>query len=500
MIKELFDYDDRSIDSIFEYAKQLEGMSFRDILVEYQKSPLGKYINRYESSNNADIISKDGRVITNQNAKGQLGNLLEKYYFGYELNSNQAADFPKVGMELKQTPIDVRKDGALKAGERLSITNISYDEPVEDDFYKSHVWDKIKLILLIQYIRDKKIPNLDYVIKFVNLFSPPEEDLKIIIDDYFAIIKKIKEGRAHELSEGDTFYLGACTKGATAESSYRPQYYGDHKLAKKRNFCFKSSYMDYVLQNYVLSGNMPGESILKGLKLSHSFEEHIIGLIDVHKGQTDYELCQMYGREYNNNKAQWVDLSYRMLGIKGNHAEEFMKAGVVVKAIRVESDGKINESMSFAPVSFKELADETWEESSVYEYFESRKFLFVVFKQNDSFYELRGAQLWNMPYADLNIIVRDEWEGIVKVIREGVAFEIRGSATHPIVTNNIPGLKDNRILHMRPHAQKAAYSLRSGFVWGNVDRDADELPNGDYMTRQSFWLNRSYIMDQIKVK
>lgn len=29
-------------------------------------------------------------------------------------------------------------------------------------------------------------------------------------------------------------------------------------------------------------------------------------------------------------------LAYRMLGIKGNHAEEFEKANVVVKTIRIE--------------------------------------------------------------------------------------------------------------------------------------------------------------------
>ena len=41
--------------------------------------------------------------------------------------------------------------------------------------------------------------------------------MKIIKDDYEKIVRKIQNGRAHELSEGDTMYLGACTKGATAK-------------------------------------------------------------------------------------------------------------------------------------------------------------------------------------------------------------------------------------------------------------------------------------------
>lgn len=72
---------------------------------------------------------------------------------------------------------------------------------------------------MIHYLRDKSIESLDYVIKFVNLFSPPKDDLKIIIDDYNQINEKIKHGKVHELSEGDTMYLGACTKGAAAKKA-----------------------------------------------------------------------------------------------------------------------------------------------------------------------------------------------------------------------------------------------------------------------------------------
>ena len=50
----------------------------------------------------------------------------------------------------------------------------------------------------------------------------------MVTSDYRKIVDKIIAGKAHELSESDTLYLGACTKGATAEKSLRPQYYGDH--------------------------------------------------------------------------------------------------------------------------------------------------------------------------------------------------------------------------------------------------------------------------------
>ena len=70
----------------------------------------------------------------------------------------------------------------------------------------------------------------------------------------------------------------------------------------------------------------------------------------MHAGKTDKELCELYDRDYNNNKAQWSDLAYKMLGIKGNHAEEFIKANIVVKSIRLEQNGIMKESISLPPL------------------------------------------------------------------------------------------------------------------------------------------------------
>lgn len=504
----LFDYDDSDIESVYSYAKKLEGMTFKEILEEYEKSPIKSYgtnlsdIDQYSGS----MIVKEGfsEYITdstfNKRAKGQLGSFIEKYFFGYDPNSNQEADFNKIGLELKQTPIDITKKGEYKAGERLSITNISYNEPVEEDFYKSHVWKKIRCILLIHYLRDKSVERLDYVIKFVNLFSPPKEDLKIIIDDYRQINDKIKQGKAHELSEGDTMYLGACTKGATAKKSLRPQYYGNHSLAKTRNYCFKVSYMNYVLKSYILRNDIPCESIVKGT-LEKSFQDYVLEQINRYIGMTDKELCKRLDRPYNNNKAQWTDIAFRMLGIKSNRAAEFEKANIVVKTIRIEENGKNKENMSFAPFKFKELVQEEWEDSTVFNYFETTQFLFVVFEKAKDIYVLKGAQLWHMPYHDLNVVAHNEWENYKNIIKNGITFEIIQKASGEVVVhNNLPGMRDTEIIHIRPHAQKSAYRLHDGFVKGNVEKDADELPNGEWMTRQSFWLNKEYVLQQIKVR
>lgn len=496
----LFDYDDSNEKSILYYAKKLEHRSFRSIMEEYKKSPVKKYTNHseYDSFEELTFAVEEPSVEyhTNKNAKGELGNLLEQYYFGYKPNSKQEADFPKVGIELKQTCVDKKKNGKLTAGERLSITNISYENPIEPDFYKSHVWEKIKNILLIHYLRDKTKERLDYEILFVNLFTPPEKDIQIIIEDYNKINKKIEAGLAHEISESDTLYLGACTKGSTALKSQQPQYYGDKKLAKKRNFCFKRSYMDYILQNYIMPKAC--ESIIDdNISLKETtFEKYIINKINMYSGKTDKELCEMYNLEYTGNKAQWVTLAYRMLGIKGNKAEEFMKANIKVKTIRLNKNNKINEHMSFPAFQFKEIINEDWETSELFNYFNETKFLFVVFKEHDDFYTLQGAQLWNMPYDDLNDDVHEVWKDTQSKIKNGVKIW-KGKSK---VFNNLPCPKDNLIMHVRPHTKHAAYKLHNGFEMGDIKKDANELPNGEWMTTQSFWLNKEYILSQLKIK
>lgn len=482
----LFDYDPTSAESILRYAKNLEGKTFFDVKQ--------RYLTYYNRLNELDSNSNN-----NTAAKGQLGNFLEEYYFGYKPNSNQEADFPDAGVELKQTCIDVKKSGEYVAGERLSITNISYEEPVEIDFYKSHVWNKIRLILLIFYLRDKSIPRMFNKILFANLFTPPKDDLSIIISDYNNIIKKIRLGKAHEISESDTLYLGACTKGATAEKSLRSQYYdcnGVNYPAKKRNFCFKRSYMDYVLHAYILNDSVPYETIIKDSSLlaQKSFEDIIIERLQFHIGESDMHLCEYYNRIYNNNKAQWVDLTYRMLGIKGNHADEFVKSNIVVKTIRLEENNKIRENMSFPPFKFMNIINEDWEDSDIYNYFSSTKFLFVIFKRKKNHYILYDVKFWNMPISDLEGDVKSGWLKIKNTIINGITFKINKNGK---VSNNLPGKNDNRIIHIRPHAGKSAYKLNNGYSKGDIEKDANVLPDGQYMTTQSFWINNNYILNEI---
>lgn len=482
-------YDETCPISIENYAQKLIGKTFLNILT---------------TSNNTIIEDtvEYGSSHENKKRKGGLGELVEECFFQYKCNNDSSADFDQAGVELKVSPYKINKNGSLAAKERLILTMIDYFKVVNESFEDSHVWHKSKLILLIYYLYSKEITNrLDYEIHFAKLFTPPREDLEIIRKDYETIVNKIKLGKAHELSEGDTMYLGAATKSASS-ANQRKQPYSDIP-AKPRAFSFKTSYMTYILNTYIAPNVTTYEPIIKNPDILKeiSFEDYIISKINSYSGKSDKELCTLFERKYNNNKAQWSDLSYRMLGIKSNKAEEFQKAGIVVRALRIEQNNHIIESSPLPTFKFLDLINEEWEESSLFNYLDQTKFLFVIFKKHNDDYILKGSQLWHIPYSDLVKDVYNGWTNVRNTILNGLQFTPKIDKNGKIsYSNNLPKKHANKVIHIRPHAQKSAYLFSNGFMIGDIHKHANPLPDGQWMTTQSFWLNNDYILSQIHPK
>lgn len=462
------EYDITDPLSIERYAQRLIGKTFSDVC----KEDVERYGKLEEGASYAASHE-------NKKRKGGLGELIEERFFHYSCNNDSRPDFPEAGVELKVTPYKINKNGTKAAKERLIITMIDYFAVVKEPFEDSHMWQKAKLILLVYYLYQKEILNrLDYQIDYAKLFVPPERDIKIIKHDYEVIVEKIKAGKAHELSEGDTLYLGAAPKAATSKDR-RKQPFSDEP-AKPRAFAFKNSYMTHVLNNYIIPGKSTYEMIVSE-DTDIPFEEYVVRKVKKYRGCSIQELCNEFQIECGKRpKNLGAMLAYRMLGIKGNHAEEFEKANVVVKTIRVGRNGKIRESMSFPCFKYKELIKEDWETSTFGTYLRETRFLFVVYKMDEKdVLRFKGCQFWNIPSEDLDIDVQKVWCKTKQIIIDGLQITNKNGKSY----NNLPKASENRVCHVRPH--------------GLNSRDTYELPDGRAYQKQCFWLNNSYILSQL---
>ena len=421
-------------------------------------------------------IDTTGRLAT---GKGAIGTVIEESWFGYSPNSESEPDFPEAGVELKVTPY-IRGRNGIRAKERLVCNIINYMAEYDKTFDTSAFWHKCKTMLLMSYEHLADRPKGDFRIDEAILFSFPEEDLIIIEHDWETIINKARAGKAHEISEGDTLYLAACTKGANA-SSVRPQPFSP-VMAKQRAYSLKSSYMTQVLNKYIF-GDVQNPRIIRHWSFLQNctFEDYIIRKVSEFYGRTQQELKAFFGVESNAKSLNEILLA-RMLNVSGRiaYTEEFQKAGIIPKTIRVQYDGSIRESMSFPTFDFIELSrEDDWEESDLYNYLAPTKFMFVIFQQRaDGQYVFDRVMFWNIPNEDLEQ-VRLVWERTVHIIREGVQLipTARG------ISNNLPKKTENPVAHVRPHGIDASDKL--------------PLPDGRMMTKQCFWLNNTYIAEQI---
>ena len=365
-------YDKTSSDSIETYALTLKEKTFKDVLL-----------------NDPNITNEDRALLfeyyNNPRSKGSLGQLIEKHFFFYDINSKSEADFNEAGVELKVTPYTIKANGDLRAKERLVLTIINYmKDYTEADFLKSHVYEKCELMLLIYYLYEPNKERLDYLINYIKLFKFPAEDLEIIKKDYKIIIDKIKAGKAEEISESDTNYLGACTKGANA-NSLREQPYSDVK-AMQRAFCLKSSYMSYILNHYIVNKTEEYESVIKDASIlkEQTLEQYIINKLKVYYNQDIEFLKLKFNIPYQvTNKSFTYLLAKCMLDVVNEKIEEFEKANIKIKAIRLRPDGMPKESMSFPTFKYTEIVKENWLDSELYETFSTTKYLFMIYQYID---------------------------------------------------------------------------------------------------------------------
>lgn len=471
-------YNPEVKDSILEYAIKLRGKTLREIC-------------------DANILEH------NYSGKGNFGQILEKFYFFYDPNSDAEPDFPVAKLELKSTPLKQLRNQEYRAKERLVLNIINYLEIINQDFETSSFWKKNANLLLVIYLHRLGLDILDYVIKFVDEWNFPETDLEVIKRDWIFIQKKVADGKAHELSEGDTYYLGACTKGGKGGNP-RQQPNSDI-LAKQRAYSLKQGYVNHIIASISHEEEGVYGKLISSAAIAKNktIEDVVIEKFEPLIGKSDTELVEIFGLHHINPEIKDYhskiskDIVKSVLDVPldkkiDDFIEEFSKADISVKTVRIRNNNMPCEDTSLPAFEYLEVYNDPWRISKL-KYQVERKYLFVFFKyNNEGLLKLDKVKFWNMSNSDIYEAKRI-WVNLKKLISGGnivnkIVFTKQGK---PIRLTNFPQIKTNNI-HIRPH--------------GEDKNDTYPLPKPDKVTGQteytkhSFWFNKSYVRDEIYLK
>lgn len=453
----------------------------RQQLIDLLKPTYGHAFKEYDVNNR----------LAHPNNKGVLGHIVEEGIFHYPINSNPKADFDNLGLELKTTGVLTHKKiKDISAKERLPLDAINYETVVLSDFEHSDVWQKSKGLLLVLYEYLEKVFKGDFKILNSIIHDFDKSDMLLFEKDFEIIVEKIKRGLAHELSGTDTLYLEACTSGKNKEDKTTQPF--SSIPAQRRKFAIKASYLTEIIRSHLTK--LEREHIVSYSELKNdSFENIILNKINNNVEKTVESLCKKYNLS-TSSKSYLDRLVASTLGIKGNinKSDEFSKANIELKTIRVNKDGSIKESMSFPAFEFTKIVEQEWEDSDFRNLIEQKKFLFVIFKDTDNGFILKKAMFWSAPINDLDTKGREVFNQLKAILKTGdVVRGFKEQKNNKIIRlTNFPGMSFNGFIHIRPHGQDK--------------NDTFPLPVPDKITgltsytKQCFWFNNTYIKSVIE--
>ncbi|NCD06975.1 MAG: hypothetical protein EOL97_12725 [Spirochaetia bacterium] len=151
------------------------------------------------------------------------------------------------------------------------------------------------------------------------------------------------------------------------------------ELARRRAFCFKTSYINKIYKVlYDEKLNRPFQNNRILTDKTQTIEEFVISKFTPYFGKTVLDLCNLLNCNYKSKSVN-ANIARKIIGFdkKNKSFYEFDAAGIQIKTIRVETNGKIRESMSFKNIYYNEIIYENWEDSTFYEELVS-KFIFII--------------------------------------------------------------------------------------------------------------------------
>jgi len=427
----------------------------KEELLEYTENIKGKTFKENDSEHLLEK-SKSGKN------KGVLGQIVESGFYKYPLNNSSEADFEELGIELKVSGYIENKNGTIRAKERIKLSNIDYNEIVHETYESSHLLGKCSEMLIIWYHYLPKTDYGDFKITDFQIYDMAQDE-DVFKNDFELIKQKVLDGKAHELSEGDTSYLGACTSGASSKK-FKSQPFSD-ELTKQRSFSLKNAYITGILRE--LKDNKPqlinfnsdkSDEIIKEDKLieiksvkAKTVIDYVTEKLKPYFGKTQLEILEeITGKTYTEKIPKNINkmISDKLIG-KDNELYEkdelFRKTSFIIKNVPIRND-KLIERMSFRNLRLSDFEYE-WEDSYWNNFFGDTNFILICYESENSKVKNGYRKLKYVKQISFDDEDLESFEKTYNMIK--LAIEKRDINLLPT-----PNSFDNQLLEIAPKGNK----------------------------------------------
>lgn len=444
-----FDYGSATEEEILKRASLLEGVSLSQLALRPFKEEEPK------------------------RRKGEIGLLIEAF-FGIPPNPLAAADFPSAGIELKVVPL-VRTANGLRSKERTVISMIDYGSLHLETWTSAHVRKKLR-ILFIFYEYILGVPTRDFIVKRAVLWKPEGLVLDLVKQDWYAVKRKVSQGRAHELSESDGRLMGPCTKGADSTRRVRQPIAALARFAKPRAFALKPALTLSIFREAM--GELGAmESLLTNLQVSRAdqLEAALLKRLSRWIGQRIYEIGDRFRVPRSVRKDYAAAVIRRAMGANSYRTkiEEFERSGLTLRVVRVSERGAPYEATSFPAFRYAELVEEEWEDSTLLAQLSYMLLVPFIGKQRGTPPGecILGRPFFWRPSTDDLRLIEVEWAMYQDEIRRGLADRLTPAS-------------ETKAIHVRPHARDS--------------QDVDFAPGLGPVIKKSFWLNKPFVEEVLR--
>lgn len=439
------------------------------------------------------------KTISNSKITGIAGMVIEQSVLDYPPDIRQEPDLlvDNEHVELKTTGIRYSKkkgDHAYEAKEPMSITAVTPEKIVDEVFPDSNFWHKLANMLLVYYLYDSEttVTAAEYAkfpIKGYQFHKFSDED-RCILEQDWTIVQEFIRSLQRDFSDYTSQYprLSSELRDKLLYIDTAP------KWPNRPRFRLKRSLVTTIVQEHF------GKRLEQLPQSYTSYEEldaQCRELTARYKGKTINEIANdLNVSQEKYNKSIVEQLVVRMFGghaKKMQQIELFNKIGLLGKSVVLSPGGRPTEDMKLFTIDFDEIQDinVTFEQSSFYDYFANRQFLYIVFAEdtpNAPLSEARFKGFKRYSFSDKFIYneVRPVWERIRSLIIDKKLVDVveHDKEGRPVI-NKKSGTKRSA-----PNFPKSSEGIV--FVRG-TGSDASKKPleiNGVRMLTQNLWLAR----------